>query len=134
MSSKGRKICFSVAVAVSICFLGLAALATPAEAQQQACVNLLVGGGYAAKMTIIVGDGAYQREWSSTFPIGQSMCQDLKGTGLTAGQRYSVKVWAMLGKEKVCTPSDLKYDPDVTNKTVYNAWGTTLDIKCEMPN
>ena len=129
MLSKARKTCFSVVLSVSICVLGFAAFAAPAAAQEQACVNLLVGGGYAAKMRI--NAGYYQTEWSSTFPIGQSMCQDLKG--LAPGQPYSVEVWAMWGSQKICTPSHLKYDPNAPNKTVYNAWGTTLDIKCEMP-
>lgn len=111
--------------------LGLAP-AKPAAAQSAACVNLLVGAGYAAWMGVKLGDSIY---WSDSFPIGQHRCVALPVKGMVNGSPYSVVVSAVLGSSKVpCTPDPSPYSSSNTASVVYNAWGTTLNVHCEMPS
>ncbi len=106
------------------------ATATPAAAQGSACVNLLVGAGYAAKIRVVWNGGS--TDWSGSFPIGKSKCIGL--SGVPTGATFSTELKAILGKTITCTPSDVVYNPSVPENVVYNAWGTTLSPKCEEPN
>jgi hypothetical protein len=107
-------------------------VAQPCFAQSAACVNLLVGAGYAAWMGVHFGDSYY---WSSSFPIGQTRCIKLPVSGMVNGAPYTVVVSAVLGSSKVlCTPIPSPYMSSDKNSVTYNAWGTTLNVKCQMPN
>lgn len=109
---------------------GMAPVA-PVAAQSAACVNLLVGAGYAAWMGVRFGDSIY---WSDSFPIGQHRCVSLPVKGMVDGAPYSVVVSAVLGSSKVpCTPDPSPYSSANTSSVVYNAWGTTLNVHCAMP-
>jgi hypothetical protein len=123
----------SLGVAAVALSLGLGSLSpTPAAAQSAACVNLLVGAGYAAWMGVRY-DGKYH--WSSSFPIGQHRCIELPVEGMSEGDTYGVVVSAVLGSSKVeCTPTPSPFDPNNTNSVTYNAWGTTLNVHCAMPS
>lgn len=112
---------------VAVLLLGAFASAVPAAAQSQACVSLLVGAGYAAEMNVTWSGGS--TGWSSSFPIGQTKCQSLEG--VPTGTQYTVKVYAILGKTQNCSPSLTKVSGGPN--AVFQAWGTTLNVKCEMP-
>ncbi|MGD9584873.1 MAG: hypothetical protein AB7V26_14545 [Lysobacterales bacterium] len=101
-----------------------------AHAQANACVSLLVGAGYAAEMRIV--SGSFHTDWSGSFAIGQTKCQSLSGVG--DGQQFSVEVHAILGKTKTCTPANVTRVASSTSNVVYQAWGTTLNVKCEEPS
>ncbi len=104
---------------------------TAAYAQQTACVHLLVGAGYAAWMRVVSGD--YASEWSDSFPIGQTRCQSLEAIG--DGQPFTVQISAVLGSSKVpCQPDNIKRVAAAPGSTTFLAWGTTLNVKCEMPS
>jgi hypothetical protein len=106
--------------------------AQPAHAQSAACVNLLVGAGYSAWMAVHFGDSFY---WSPSFPIGHTQCIKLPVSGMVNGAPYNVVVSAALGSSKVpCTPSPSPYSSSDTNSVSWNAWGTTLNVKCQMPS
>jgi len=106
--------------------------AQPALAQSAACVNLLAGAGYAAWMGVHFGDSFY---WSPSFPIGQTQCVKLPVSGMVNGAPYTVVVSAVLGSSKVlCTPDPSPWSSSNTNSVSYNAWGTTLNVKCQMPS
>ena len=95
-------------------------------------MNLLVGAGYAAWMGVHFGDSYY---WSSSFSIGQTKCVKLPVSGMVNGAPYNVVVSAILGHSKVgCTPAPSPYQSSDTNTVVYNAWGQTLNVKCQMPS
>jgi hypothetical protein len=50
------------------------------------------------------------------------------------GAPYNVVVSAVLGSSKVvCTPAPSPYSSSDTNAVVYNAWGTTFNVTCQMP-
>lgn len=114
--------------------LGLAGLVLGSSAvfaQQSACVSLLVGAGYAAWMRVVSGD--YATDWSDSFPIGQTRCKSL--AAIADGQPYTVQISAVLGSSKVpCQPANLKRVASVPGSVTYQAWGTTLNVKCEMPS
>jgi hypothetical protein len=110
--------------------LAFALSATPAAAQNNACVNLLVKAGYAAKMRVVWPGG--QTDWSGSFAIGQAKCASL--SGVPSGATFSTELKALLGRTITCSPSDVVYNPSVPQNVVYNAWGTTLSPKCEQPN
>jgi hypothetical protein len=113
--------------AAGLCML----VAQPCFAQSKACVNLLVGAGYAAWMAVNLGDSYY---WSSSFAIGQTGCVTLPVAGMVNGAPYNVVVSAILGSSKVvCTPAPSPYSSSDTNAVVYNAWGTTFNVTCQMP-
>src|SRR5208282_1744949 len=117
------------ACAVGLCML----MAQPCFAQQAACVNLLWGSGYAAWMGVRLGDSYY---WSSgaAYPVGEYRCVRLPVPGMVDGAPYSVVVSAALGRSKVpCSPEPARYHSNDSNSVSYNAWGTTLDVKCQMP-
>ncbi|KDM90449.1 hypothetical protein [Photobacterium galatheae] len=107
----------------------LCTLAVPltAHAAEQACVSLLVGAGYAAKMRIV--SGSFSTDWTSSYPIGKTKCQSLSEVPI--GNTYTVQVKAILGKTKDCTPS-IKHSAGQGSIT-FQAWGTTLNVHCEMP-
>lgn len=123
---------FNVKACLGIFAFGIGVMAAqPSYAQSAACVNLLVGAGYAAWMGVKLGDSTY---WSSSFPIGQHRCVQLPVKGMVNGAPYSVVVKAVLGESKTCTPAPSAYSSSNTNSVVYNAWGTTQSVKCEMPS
>lgn len=118
---------------LAICAVALGTLAAqPCAAQTAACVNLLAGAGYSAWMAVKFGDSFY---WSDSFPIGQHRCINLPVSGMVNGAPYSVVVSAVLGSSKVpCTPAPAPYSSSDTNTVSYNAWGTTLNVTCQMPS
>ncbi|MBS0534968.1 MAG: hypothetical protein JSR72_13000 [Proteobacteria bacterium] len=122
----------ALATAFSAALLGPALLAAPpARAQSAACVNLLAGAGYAAWMGVKFGDSYY---WSDSFPIGQYRCVKLPVSGMVDNAPYTVVVSAVLGSSKVpCKQAPSPYNSKDSNSVVYNAWGTTLNVSCEMP-
>ncbi|NDW06229.1 hypothetical protein [Jiella pacifica] len=126
-----RKCIASAGVAAAALFGASTLGAAPAAAQSAACVNLLVGAGYAAWMGVKVGQGT---DWSSSFPIGKTRCIALPVEGMVQGTPYSVVVKAVLGKTVTCSPDNLTYTPSTTTSVVFNAWGTTLSPKCTMPD
>ncbi|MEI8354745.1 MAG: hypothetical protein WCG31_01395 [Deltaproteobacteria bacterium] len=108
-------------------------MASAAFAQQKVCINLLAGAGYAAKMYVIVG--SVQSQETSSFPIGQTKCITLSdvvpaGTEIKPGTEITTKIKAILGRTETCTPDKIKYDPKRTDNIVYNAKGTTQNVKC----
>jgi len=105
------------------------ALVNVASAQANACVALLVGAGYAAEMRVV--SGSFHTDWSSSFPIGKTVCQPL--AGVSDGNKFSVEVHAILGKTKTCTPDNVTRVAASTSNVTYQAWGTTLSVKCEEP-
>jgi hypothetical protein len=123
----------SFASTAAVAALAVSILAPkPAEAQSAACVNLLAGAGYAAWMGVEFA-GTYH--WSSSFPIGQTRCIKLPVKDMVDGNTYRVVVSAVLGSSKVkCTPEPSPYSSSNKNSVVYNAWGTTLNVHCEMPS
>lgn len=101
-----------------------------ASAQSAACVHLLVGAGYAVKMRVI--SGTFHTDWSGSFAIGSTKCQPLDGVG--DGQPFSVEVQAILGESKICTPRDIVRVAASKSSVTFQAWGTTLNVKCEEPS
>ncbi|MGB7045484.1 MAG: hypothetical protein WBD65_11435 [Methylocella sp.] len=82
-------------------------------------------------MGVRLGDSYY---WSPSFAIGQTQCIKLPVSGMVNGAPYTVVVSAVLGSSKVlCTPPPSPYSSSDTNTVSYNAWGTTLNVKCQMP-
>lgn len=127
------RVIFRAKTSAAILGVGLTmAVAQPASAQTAACVNLLVGSGYSAWMGVKFANSFY---WSESFPIGQSRCIRLPVEGMVDGAPYEVVVSAALGSSKVpCTPNPGNYTSANKNSVTYNAWGTTLNVKCEMPH
>ena len=97
------------------------------HAADEACVHLKVGAGYVAKMRIESGD--FKTDWSDSFAIGSTRCQSLNG--VPVGSQFTVQVHAELGETKDCTPSitHSKGEGSIT----FEASGTTLSVKCQMP-
>jgi hypothetical protein len=113
--------------AAGLCML----VAQPCFAQSKACVNLLVGAGYAAWAGVHFGDSYY---WTGSFGIGSTGCVTLPVSGMVDGAPYNVVVSAVLGSSKVvCTPAPSPWSSSDTNAVVYNAWGTTFNVTCQMP-
>jgi hypothetical protein len=107
-------------------------VAAPVHAQSAACVNLLLGAGYAAWMGVHVGDSYH---WSSSFPVGQSRCIKLPVQGMVNGAPYTVVVSAVLGSSKVpCTPEPSAWSSSNANSVSYNASGSSFRVKCRMPS
>ncbi len=102
-----------------------------AFAQQEACVSLLVGAGYAAWMRVVSGE--YASTWSDLFNIGQTRCKSLDAIG--DGQPFTVQLSALLGSSQVpCQPDNIPHVSSSTSSVTFQAWGTTLNIKCHMPS
>jgi hypothetical protein len=116
---------YSLAAVVTAILLSSA----PALAQSRACVQLLVGAGYAAEMRIV--SDKFHTDWSSSFAIGSTVCQPLDGVG--DGMKFSVEVKAILGKTVTCKPSDAVRVAASKSSVTFQAWGTTLNVKCEEP-
>ncbi len=109
--------------------LGLVLIASPARAQSAACVYLQPGAGYAAWMQVV--SGSFESAWSDLFSIGQYRCIAL--APIADGAEFTVRISALLGSSKVpCTPS-LRRNSAFTGNVTYNAWGTTLNVRCVMP-
>jgi hypothetical protein len=104
-------------------------VATPALAQSNACVHLLVGAGFAAKMRVTSGD--FATEWSDSFPIGQTKCQSLKD--VSDGKNFTVEVHALAGHTKKCSPENIKRVASSPSSVTFQTWGTTLNVKCQEP-
>jgi len=108
-------------------------MASSVFAQEKVCVNLLVGAGYAAKLKVWVNWKLVKE--TGSFAIGQQKCITLSelapaGTSITPGTRIVTSIQAYLGQEKACTPAPFYYDPKRVDNVIYNAWGTTLNVKC----
>lgn len=116
-----KKIKITVLIAVLLSAPGITLAAT------DACVSLLVGAGYAAKMR--VKSGKFKTDWSSSFAIGKTKCQSLEGVPI--GGTYTVEIKAILGKSKDCSPSIVHSEGQ--GSITFQAWGTTLSPKCKMP-
>jgi hypothetical protein len=118
-----------------LCFgLVSAALSPAAFGQQQACVSLLVGAGYAAQMQVCQGTpggtGNLCGDWTGTFPIGQTQCLPLT---MAVGQQFFVNMHAWWGNTIVCSPAPTTRS-DFSGNITYQAWGTTLGPSCQMPS
>jgi hypothetical protein len=118
------------AYALLVLLAGSIGLSSTASAQANACVSLLVGAGYAAEMRVV--SGSFHTDWSGSFAIGKTKCQSLSGVG--NGNKFSVEVSAILGKTKTCTPDNVVRVASSTSNVTYQAWGTTLSVKCEEPS
>jgi hypothetical protein len=134
MKTQNRRHIFGSSLAI-FGFLCIMAMASPVSAQQKGCVYLQPGAGYTAKMRIRVGTGnnISYTPWSSSFPIGKSRCQSLDGV-VPDGGIFSVQVHANAGKTKTCTPENVTRNASNQTNAVYNAWGTTLSVKCKQPS
>ena len=117
------------AVPVMACAVLLLALATPAAAQNEACVHLQVGSGYAATMQVNF-EGAVIGP-SDSFAIGQTQCESL--AAVPDGVEFSVQVNALAGNSVVCTPSNIPRSAALPVSITYNASGTTLNVHCDAP-
>ncbi len=106
------------------------ALATPAAAQQEACVFLQAGAGYAATMSVTFAGATIGP--SGTFDVGQTRCLPLTAVG--DGVPFSVQVHAILGQTGTCTPSDITRNAGSNVNVTYFATGTTLNVHCFMPS
>jgi hypothetical protein len=116
--------------AAVLALIGLAAW-SPAQAQSSACVYLEPGAGYAAWIRVVSGD--FESKWSSSFPIGQHRCVDLKP--IADGAKYTVQISAVLGSSKVhCKPDNQTRVAANTGSVTFLAWGTTFNVHCEMPS
>jgi hypothetical protein len=104
------------------------ALATPAAAQQQACVMLQVGSGYVAQMSIRFGSATVGP--SPNFAIGQTQCLTL--AQVPDGMPFTVRVRAILGETVSCAPNIVRVANFQGNVTFF-ASGTTLNVHCFLP-
>lgn len=110
--------------------IGMTALQVDrAQAQSRACVHLLVGAWYAAEMRVV--SGAFHTDWSTGFPIGQTICQPLSGVG--DGHAFTVEVLAIAGKTSQCQPRNVVRIAASKSSVTFQAWGTTLNVQCEEP-
>lgn len=134
MQTRSSRRYISGAAIAIFSFICIMATESSASAQQKGCVYLQPGAGYSAKMRIRIGtEGNYSyTSWSSTFNIGKSRCQSLDG--VSNGGVFSVQVKANAGKTKTCTPADLTRNTSVVGNAIFNAWGTTLNVKCKQPD
>ena len=105
-------------------------LVTPAAAQQEACVYLQPGAGYAAEMSVVFGGGVIGP--SGTFPVGQTRCLPLRP--VPDGAPYTVQVHAKLGRDIVCTPAGLVRHAAQEGNITYFATGTVFQPHCYMPS
>lgn len=116
--------------AVVLGSIGLS-MGSPAQAQSAACVYLQPGAGYAAWIRVV--SGSFESAWSSSFPIGQHRCVDLRP--IADGAKYTVQISAVLGSSKVhCKPDNQTRVAAQTGSVTYLAWGTTFNVHCEMPS
>ena len=102
-----------------------------AQAADKACVYLVPGAGYAAKVRVKTDE--VTGEWSHVFAVGQSRCVSLEG--LPADVIYTVEVHAIAGNTARCNPL-LKTDktrPFKEESITFLAYGTTLNHTCTMP-
>jgi hypothetical protein len=115
---------------------GLSAMTLPSAlfAQQEACVSLLVGAGYAAEMQVCEGtpgqSGNLCGDWSGKFAIGNTSCQPLV---MAVGQPFFVNLHAWWGDTVTCSPSPITRINTPINIT-FQAWGQTLSPSCKMPS
>ncbi|MCK9189807.1 hypothetical protein [Acidithiobacillus sp.] len=107
--------------------IGLAIIPMQSYAADNACVSLMVGAGYAAKMRVV--SGSFSTDWSNSFAIGHTECQNIKS--VPDGQKYTVQVHAILGKTADCTPSIAQSSGP--GSITWQATGTTLNVHCVMP-
>ncbi len=121
---------FRILSAALVLIVGSLGFSSHANAQSNACVSLLVGAGYAAEMRVVAG--SFHTDWSSSFPIGKTVCQSLSGVG--DGVAFSVEVHALVGKTVTCTPSNIKRVAASQSSAVFQAWGTTLNVHCKEPS
>jgi hypothetical protein len=111
---------------------GTVVLPASAAAQQQACVALKAGSGYAARMRVTTGGTS--TGWTSSFPVGQERCINLTTiTALRPGDPFSVEVQAVAGRTVTCAPANVPYNPNMPANLVYIATGTTQNVHCKQP-
>ena len=134
MQTRSSRRYISGAALAIFSFICIMATESSASAQQKGCVYLQPGAGYTAKMRIRTGtpDNYSYTSWSSSFPIGKSRCQSL--TNVPNGSTFSVQVHANGGKTKTCTPDNLTRNASEAGNAIFNAWGTTLNVKCKQPD
>jgi hypothetical protein len=107
----------------------LLALASPAAAQSEACVNIEVGAGYAATMSVQWEGGTLGP--SNEFDVGQTQCMSLQF--VTDGAAFTVQVNAIASTEGAvsCTPADIARSASFTGSTTYYASGTVDQVFCD---
>ena len=126
ISSRRRGLLSAIVISSVFCIM---AMASSVSAQQNACVHLKVGAGYAAKMRVCTGDTC--KSWSGVFGIGKSKCQSL--AGFPTGTIFTVQVHAQAGDTKTCSPSDVTRNANDKTNLVYLASGTTKKVHCNQP-
>lgn len=126
-----RRLLYATAVATALGF-GLCMLAAqPSFAQSAACVKN-VGGVSSGWMGVKFGDSYY---WSSSFGVTDSRCISLPVSGMVNGAAYTVVFTALLGQRDVpCTPNPPPYSSRNTNRVMYDTWGITIAVNCQMPS
>lgn len=102
--------------AAGLCML----VAQPCFAQSKACVNLLVGAGYAAWAGVHFGDSYY---WTGSFGIGSTGCVTLPVSGMVDGAPYNVVVSAVLAAAKWSAHQPRRPIPQATLTPWYTMHG-----------
>ncbi len=100
-----------------------------ASAQSAACVHLLVGAGFAAKMRVVYGN--LHTDWSDSFAIGSTKCQSL--SAVPDGSTFTVEVHALAGEDKNCSPENVVRSAASPSSVTFQTWGTTFGVKCQEP-
>ena len=104
------------------------AVPTYVNAEENACVTIKGGSGFAAKMQIVAGD--YSTKWSGTFNVTETHCQSLDQI-VPAGAHYKVRIQAvLLGVEVDCTPATKRAEG--VGSLLWRASGTS-NITCKAP-
>ena len=98
-------------------------------AQSAACVHLLVGAGFAAKMRVVYGN--LHTDWSDSFAIGSTKCQSL--SAVPDGSAFTVEVHALAGEDKKCSPENIVRSSSSSSSVTFQTWGTTFCVKCQEP-
>lgn len=98
-------------------------------AQSAACVHLLVGAGFAAKMRVVYGN--LHTDWSDSFAIGSTKCQSL--SAVPDGSAFTVEVHALAGEDKKCSPENIVRSSSSSSSVTFQTWGTTFGVKCQEP-
>jgi len=95
----------------------------------KACVRINVGAGFSGWMRIRYS--TINSDWSPIFNIGHTECMIMDNTQI--GLPFRVEFEAFAGEHKYCTPEGMIFDKNSHNY-VFEAWGTTLNVKCQEPS